>query len=82
MLTCEETIISCRSSCEGGSVTSGRHQDVGQTYVKVWHAWLFKFVPESAGDDIDWDIMSDNSTDAGQGRLDKMEEQTSTILQY
>lgn len=47
------------------------HSDV--TYVKVRHAWFFELVPESPGDDVNWDVVSDDSADAGQGGLDRTE---------
>lgn len=47
------------------------HSDVA--YIEVWHARFFEFVPESPGDDVHRDVVSDDSTDAGQGGLDRTE---------
>ncbi len=53
------------------------HSDV--THIEVWHARFFKLVPESSGDDIHWDIVSDDSTDAGQGGLDRTEGEKTSL---
>lgn len=47
------------------------HSDV--TYIEVWHARLFELVPESPGDDVNRDVVGDDSADAGQGGLDRTE---------
>lgn len=40
------------------------HRDL--SYIEVWNARFFEFMPESPGDNVNWDVMSDDSTDAGQ----------------
>lgn len=43
------------------------------TYIKVRHARLFELVPQSPGDDVNGDVVSDDSTDAGQRGLEEEE---------
>lgn len=43
------------------------------TYVEVGHAGLFELVPQPARDDFNGNVVGDDPTDAGQGRLDRTE---------
>lgn len=44
------------------------------THVEVGHDRLFELVPQSAGDDVHWDVMGDHSTAAGHGGLVRTQE--------
>lgn len=39
------------------------------THIKVRHARLLELVPQPPRDDVNGDVVSDDSTDAGQGGL-------------
>ena len=43
--------------------------EIRVSYIKVRHAGLFEVVPQSSGDDVHRDVMSDHPTDAGHGGL-------------
>lgn len=66
MLTCKPQYMSHSGDMckEGGGAAS-----VWVTHVEVGHDGLFELVPQSAGDDVYWDVMGDHPTAAGKGGL-------------
>lgn len=70
MLTCREGQTQPHAGVKGHPATGW----ATAAYVEVWHAGLFELVPQSARDDVHWDVVSDDPADVGQGRLDRAEE--------
>lgn len=79
MLTCSDTNT---QHVMENKVSSHKKDDLvfgTFTYIKVRHARLFELVPQSPGDDVNGDVVSDDSTDAGQGGLGGTEEEGSSF---